>query len=175
MSHTITRQEPQPFLPAPERLDVPARHAWRALLHTRSDPAPFVLRIVLAVVMFAHGAQHLPGWFGGFGFAGTYGWMTTTLGIPGALAASAIVLEFIAPLALFVGVGGRIAAAALGAILAVAAVTHLEHGFFMNWLGDKGGEGFELHLLGMAMAAAVVLKGSGAWSLDRWLTREERS
>ena len=33
------------------------------------------------------------------------------------------------------------------------------------------GEGFEFHLLAMAMALAVVLKGSGSWSVDRVIAR----
>lgn len=144
-----------------------------SVLRTESDGALLVLRVTLAGVLFPHGAQHLFGWFGGYGFAGTYEWMTATLGIPGALAALAIVWEFFAPLALIVGLGGRIAALGLGALMTVAAATHLEHGFFMNWFGTlpAGAEGFEFHLLTIAMAVAIVLRGSGAASVDRVLDR----
>ncbi|WP_437680698.1 DoxX family protein [Sorangium sp. So ce131] len=138
------------------------------LVKTEDDRVAFALRIVLAAVMFPHGAQHLAGWFGGFGYAGTHGWMVS-IGIPGPLATLAIATEFFAPLALLAGVGGRIAAAGLGAILLVAATTHAQHGFFMNWLGSQAGEGWEYHALGLAIAAAVVARGSGAWSVDRRL------
>lgn len=141
------------------------------LLATTSDPVQTGLRLTLAAVMFPHGAQHALGWFGGNGIAGTYGWMTGTLGIPGPLAAAAIVGETVAPLFLALGLGGRAAAGVLGIILAVAATTHAGNGFFMNWLGTQAGEGFEYHLLGIALAVAVAARGSGAFSLDRRLVR----
>ncbi len=153
-------------LPAPLRDAVTAH-----VLATRDDRVLLGLRLVLAGVMFPHGAQHALGWFGGFGFAGTYGWMTGTVGIPGPLAALAIGTELVAPLLLVVGLGGRVAAAMLGAVLAVAATTHVGNGFFMNWLGRQAGEGFEYHLLGVAIAAAIAVRGSGALSLDRRLAR----
>lgn len=149
--------------------DVPAASASRALrdvLATTNDKAALLLRVAFAAVMWPHGAQHALGWFGGFGFAGTHGWMTGTLGVPGPLATLAIVTELVAPVFLFVGLGGRIAAAALGIVLTVAATTHAANGFFMNWTGSHAGEGFEYHLLGVAIAAALVIKGSGALSFD---------
>ena len=82
----------------------------RRLISTRSDAAPLVARVVLALVMFPHGAQHALGWFGGYGFAGTHAWMTDTLGFPAPLAAIAILVELLAPVALLAGAGGRIAA-----------------------------------------------------------------
>jgi putative oxidoreductase len=139
------------------------------LFSTRDDRLLFAQRVLFAAVMFPHGAQHALGWFGGHGFGGTYGWMTGTLGIPAPFAALAIVVEVVAPLFLFAGLGGRLAAAGLAAILAVAATTHVSNGFFMNWVGANPGEGFEYHLLGMALAASVVVRGSGAFSLDRVL------
>ena len=144
-----------------------------ALLATKDDRVLFVQRATFALVMFPHGAQHALGWFGGFGFAGTHGWMTGTLGIPAPLSAFAIVTELVAPLFLLAGLGGRAAAAGLAAILAVAAMTHVSNGFFMNWLGASAGEGFEYHLLGIALGASIIVRGSGAWSLDRVLSARE--
>lgn len=143
------------------------RFDLRDVLATTNDKTALMLRVTFAAVMWPHGAQHALGWFGGYGFGGTYGWMTGTLGIPGPLAALAIVTELVAPVFLFVGLGGRIAAGALGVVLAVAATTHAANGFFMNWAGAQAGEGFEYHLLGIAIAGALVIKGSGALSLDR--------
>lgn len=140
-----------------------------ALIDTKDDRLAFAQRVLFAAVMFPHGAQHALGWFGGYGFAGTYGWMTGTLGIPAPFAALAIVVEVVAPIFLLAGLGGRLAAGGLAAILAVAAMTHVSNGFFMNWVGANPGEGFEYHLLGVALAASVVVRGSGAFSLDRWL------
>jgi putative oxidoreductase len=139
------------------------------LLSTKDDRLVFAQRLLFAAIMFPHGAQHLAGWFGGYGFGGTYEWMTGTLHIPGVFAALAIVVEFFAPLFLLAGLGGRLAAAGLAAILAVAATTHAANGLFMNWVGANPGEGFEYHLLGIALAASVIVRGSGAFSLDRIL------
>jgi putative oxidoreductase len=146
------------------------------LFRTERSAAPALLRLTLAGVMFPHGAQHLLGWFGGYGYAGTHGWMTGTLGIPGLFATLAIVTEFFAPLLLAVGLGGRLAAAGLAGLMVVAAATHVEHGLFMNWVGSMpaGAEGFEFHLLAIGIALAVVIQGSGAWSADRVLARPRR-
>ena len=145
----------------------------RRLISTRSDAAPLVARVVLALVMFPHGTQHALGWFGGYGFAGTHAWMTDTLGFPAPLAAIAILVELLAPVALLAGAGGRIAAVGLLGLMVGAASTHFEHGFFMNWFGTlpAGAEGFEYHLLAMALSAVIVVAGSGAWSVDAWITR----
>jgi putative oxidoreductase len=158
--------------PAVDRMSF-GRDLVGSVLRTESDGALLVLRVTLAAVLFPHGAQHLLGWFGGYGFAGTHEWMTGTVGIPGVLATLAIVWEFFAPLALFAGAGGRIAALGIIGLMTVAAATHVEHGFFMNWSGTlpAGAEGFEFHLLAIAMAAAIVLRGSGAASVDRILNR----
>lgn len=138
---------------------------------TKDDRLLFAQRVLFAAVMFPHGAQHALGLFGGYGFGGTYGWMTGTLGIPAPLAALAIVVELVAPLLLAAGLGGRVAALGLAAILGVAATTHTANGFFMNWVGANAGEGFEYHLLGIALAASVIVRGSGAFSVDRVLAQ----
>jgi putative oxidoreductase len=141
----------------------------RRLAATGHDTGATIARLALAAILFPHGAQHALGWFGGYGFAGTHAWMTHTLGFPAPLAALAIVVELIAPLALLVGLGGRLAALGLIGVMAGAISTHLASGFFMNWFGrlPAGQEGFEYHLLVIALCAVVVVKGSGALSLDR--------
>jgi putative oxidoreductase len=120
--------------------------------------------VALGAILLPHGAQHALGWFGGYGFAGTLGWMTGTLHIPAPLAALAIVTELVAPVALLVGFAGRLAALAVGVFILVAAATHAPNGFFMNWFGQMaaGTEGYEYHLLAAALAAVVALEGSGA-------------
>lgn len=144
---------------------------WRRILQTESTVAPVIARLTLALVLFPHGAQHLLGWFGGYGFTGTFGWMTGTLGFPAPLAALAIVVEFVAPIALVLGLLGRPAALGLIGLMLGAASTHAADGFFMNWFGwlPAGSEGFEYHIITIGLAATVVLTGSGAWSIDRLL------
>jgi putative oxidoreductase len=143
------------------------------LLRTADDPAPALARLTLAFVFFPHGAQHVLGWLGGYGFHGTLQWMTGTLGFPAPLAVLALVTELAAPFALLVGLGGRVAALGLVGLMFGALTTHWSNGFFMNWFGSlpAGHEGFEYHVLALALAGTVVLQGSGAWSLDRLLSR----
>jgi putative oxidoreductase len=49
---------------------------------------------------------------------------------------------------------------------------HRQFGFFMNWSGAQKGEGYEYHLLVFAIATALLVRGGGALSLDRALSRE---
>jgi putative oxidoreductase len=150
---------------------------FRQALRTSDDVAALVARLALALIIFPHGAQHALGWFGGYGFAGTYGWMTGTLGIPGPFAALAIGIELVAPFALLLGIGGRVAALGIAGLMVVAAITHAPNGFFMNWFGTlkAGTEGFEYHLLALALSAVVIIKGSGAVSVDRAIAPERQS
>lgn len=141
------------------------------IIRTDDDWGAFVARLTLALVVFPHGAQKALGWFGGFGPAGTVGFMES-LGIPGGLAWVAIAAEFLGALALALGLLGRIAAFGIMVNMIVATLTvHLPNGFFMNWTGQQRGEGFEFFLLGIGLALVVILKGSGALSVDRGLTR----
>ena len=143
------------------------------VLATDDGTAPLVARLAVGAILFPHGAQHALGWFGGYGFSGTLAWMTGTLGFPAPLAALGIVSELVAPLLLIAGLGGRVAGALLFVHMAFAASTHFGNGFFMNWFGTmpQGQEGFEYHLLAMALALVVVIAGSGRWSLDGRLVR----
>jgi putative oxidoreductase len=139
-----------------------------SLFRTTRDPAATLVRLTVALVLFPHGAQHVLGWFGGYGFRGTLGWMTGTLGFPAALAVLALLTEIVAPVALLLGLGGRLAGLGVIGLMLGALSTHVANGFFMNWFGalPAGSEGFEYHLLMIALAAVVVLRGSGAWSVD---------
>lgn len=145
----------------------------RSSLETGNGAVPAIARVALGVVIFPHGAQHALGWFGGYGFGGTLEWMTGTLGFPVVLAATAIVVELLAPVALVLGLGGRFAAVGIAGVMLGAASTHLQNGFFMNWFGalPSGAEGFEYFILAGALALVVAIAGSGAWSLDRRLAR----
>jgi len=143
----------------------------KRLMSTSNDVALTMLRVVLGVVFFAHGAQKMLGWFGGFGFHGTMG-AFTQMGMPAALAFLIICTEFFGGLGLIVGLLTRIAALGIGGLMVGAIfMVHLPNGFFMNWMGTQKGEGFEFHLLALAMAAALLLRGAGAFSLDRALAK----
>ena len=136
------------------------------LVGTHGDVVPLVLRLTLAVVMFAHGAQKALGWFGGDGLRGTLDSLRKS-GVSSPVAVLAIMAEFLGPLGLAVGLLTRVAALGIAAVMLGAILTvHRQHGFFMNWYGNAQGEGFEYHVLVIGLAVALVLNGAGVWSLD---------
>ena len=144
---------------------------FRKLITTTDDPAITVLRLVLGVVFFAHGAQKTLGWFGGYGFSGTMGFFTQQAHIPAALAFLAICAEFLGGIGLLLGLFGRVAAFGICCNMLVAIFTvHWHFGLFANWFGNQRGEGIEYHLLAIAIALAIMIKGSGALSVDRALS-----
>src|SRR5271165_6381221 len=159
-----------PFRPAHEEATL------RKLLSTPNDYVLTILRLILGIVFFAHGAQKMLGWFGGYGFTGTMGFFTQKMGIPAPLAFLAICAEFFGGLGLIVGLFSRIAAFGIIINMLVAIFTvHHVNGFFMNWTGQQKGEGFEYHLLVIALGIVVMLKGAGALSLDRMLAGSDAS
>lgn len=142
----------------------------RKLLATDDSTPTAILRLVLGLVFFAHGAQKMLGWFGGFGFSGTMQFFTGVMHIPAPLAFLAIVAEFFGGMGLILGFLTRIAAfgVAVNMLVAIATV-HKAVGFFMNWSGTQKGEGFEYHLLVLAMTTFLMIRGAGAFSVDRAL------
>ncbi|MFL5527601.1 MAG: DoxX family protein [Gemmatimonadaceae bacterium] len=145
------------------------------LLRTPDDKVLLLLRLVLALVVFPHGAQKMLGWFGGFGPSGTLGFLTHQMHIPMALALLVFGAEFFAPLGLFFGFLGRIAAFGVAVdYTVVALMVHLPNGFFMDWTGQQKGEGVEYFILAVGIAIAIVIRGSGALSLDRLLSRGDQ-
>jgi len=145
---------------------------FRKLISTTDDIAPTCARLLLGVVMFAHGAQKMLGWFGGYGFHGTMQFFTRMMHVPAPLAFLAICAEFFGGLGLIAGLLGRVAAFGILMNMLVAIFTvHLHYGFFMDWTGQQKGEGFEYHLLAIALAIVVMIKGSGALSVDRALSK----
>jgi len=143
----------------------------KRLMATSGDVSFTILRLVLGVVFFAHGAQKMLGWFGGFGFHATMG-SFAHMGMPAPVALLVICTEFFGGLGLIVGLLTRIAALGIGGeMIGAIFMVHLANGFFMNWMGKQKGEGVEYHLLVIAMAAALLLRGAGAFSLDRALSK----
>jgi putative oxidoreductase len=141
------------------------------LLRTRNDLTRTVVRLILGTVFFAHGAQKMLGWFGGHGFSATMTFFTHHMGIPAFFAFLAIAAEFFGGLGLLVGLLGRVAAFGIlcNMIVAIVMVSG-RNGFFMNWAGTQQGEGYEYHLLAIALCVTIMVKGSGAFSIDRALT-----
>jgi putative oxidoreductase len=146
----------------------------KTLTSSANDYTLTLLRLVAGVVFFAHGAQLALGWFGGYGYSGTMGFMTQQLHIPAPFAFLAIAAQLLGGLGLIVGLLTRIAAFGIGVTMAVAAlINHLPNGLFMNWYGSQKGEGFEYHLLAIAIAIALMVRGAGALSLDRLISASD--
>lgn len=142
----------------------------KKIFQTNENIAVTTLRIVLGIVLFPHGAQKLLGWFGGYGFEGTMGFLTGTADLPWILAFLVIIIEFFGSLALIFGFATRIVSVALISLFAgIVFTSHLQNGFFMNWSGQMQGEGFEYHLLVIGIALALLINGAGKWAVDRVL------
>lgn len=132
------------------------------LLETPHDRAGIVIRLALGMVVFPHGAQKLLGWFGG-------------PGADEALAGSDLPLvfalitytEFFGSVGLITGLFTRACALGIGIVTA--------GGFFVALSGNPNTGGFEYHILALGLALALVIRGGGAWSLDRHLTSATRA
>jgi len=98
---------------------------------------------------------------------------TSKAGFPAALAFLAIMAESLGSVALLAGFFTRIGALGIGVNMVVCALgNHVKNGFFMNWMGTQKGEGFEYHLLVVAISAALIISGGGKWSLDGLIDRQ---
>lgn len=144
---------------------------FRTLVKTENHWLPMVLRLALGIMIFAHGAQKMLGWWGGGGFSPTMSYFTG-MGIPAFLAFLAIAAEFFGGLGLIIGFLTRIAAFGVAVNMVMAAIlVHAANGFFMDWQGTGAGHGFEFHLLAAALGVAVIRLGAGAVSVDRAIYR----
>ncbi len=145
----------------------------KKLLATNSNNyAALIARVALGITIFPHGAQKLFGWFGGFGYTGTMGFLTGQVHLPWILAFLVIIIESIGALALIFGFGTRIAAfGMLANFLGVLFTTHINNGFFMNWYAEPNkGEGFEYFILVFGLAIVSLISGGGKASVDAALT-----
>jgi putative oxidoreductase len=145
----------------------------KKLLETDGSLSGLVLRLALGVVMFPHGAQKLLGLFGGPGLSASLKWFQSAYHIPFIWALAAVLAESVGAVALAAGFFTRLAALAVAVDMAVAVyLIHSKIGFFMNWAGTQKGEGFEYHILAIAIALALVIKGGGLWSVDRAIAKK---
>jgi putative oxidoreductase len=125
-----------------------------------------VLRVLVGVLFFGHGAQKLFGWFGGYGLEGTGGFFES-LGFPHGKrqAALAGLSEAGGGLLLALGLVTPAAAAMITAVMVVAvSKVHFAKGV---WNTDGG---YEYNLVLVASAFALAAVGAGKWSLDHVLS-----
>jgi len=136
------------------------------IFRVSSQQADVILRLALGIVFFAHGAQKLLGWFGGYGWDGTVGFFAQALGISAPLAGLAILTEFFGGIAIILGLLTRPAALGLAVTMLVAAFkVHLANGFFLDLQGPKDGVEYVLVLLLLSLYFTV--KGAGTVSVDK--------
>jgi putative oxidoreductase len=121
-----------------------------------------IVRLVLGPMMFAHGTQKLFGWFGGYGLAGTGGFLESLGFRPGrSFAAAAGVTETMSGVLILLGLLGPVGPALLLSVMIVAAVSvHWQNGVFASK------NGIEVPLLYATGAVALALTGPGRFSLD---------
>jgi len=126
------------------------------------DIGLLVLRLAVGLTMAAHGGQKLFGWFGGYGLAGTGGFMESLGFRPGRVHAGlAGAAELGGGLLIALGLLTPVGAALVIAVMVVAVGSvHLPKGFFVS---DGG---FEYNLMIVASSAALAFTGPGAYSLD---------
>ncbi|HFU75844.1 MAG TPA: DoxX family protein [Arcobacter sp.] len=146
---------------------------FKRLSITDDNKASIFLRVSFAIMMIPHGAGKLFGIWGGFGFEKTLHHFTENMAIPFVFAVLAILIEFFSAIAILVGYQTRINAFLLACVMFVAGLMHLEHGFYMNWFGQKAGEGFEFHIIAVGMMLALAVLGGGKYSLDRKLNLKD--
>jgi putative oxidoreductase len=138
------------------------------LFSTNNSWSPVIIRVLLGLVLGAHGAQKLLGLFGGYGFDGTVNFFTGTVGLPWIVGLMVIVIEFFGSLSLLAGLATRLWSLSMVFLfLGIVFTSHLQNGFFMNWFGNQQGEGYEFFILAIGMAASLVISGAGAFSVDR--------
>ena len=122
------------------------------LFNTANDHTLALVRLVLGIIFFMHGAQKTLAWFGGYGFHSTMHFFTVEMGIPAVFAFLAITAEFFGGIGLIVGFLSRIAAFGIAVNMFVAVcMVHVHNGIFMNWYSHQKGEGYEFHLLAIAL------------------------
>ena len=140
----------------------------KKIFQTANSWSILIIRVMLGIVMFPHGAQKLFGLFGGYGFSGSLGFFTDKMHIPAFFAFLAIMAEGLGSIGLIIGFLTRVAAFGILCNMIVAIwMVHWPHGFFMNWFGNQKGEGFEYHLMAIAICLALLISGGGKWSVDR--------
>lgn len=143
---------------------------FRKLTSTGNSAAFFFLRIALGVVLLAHGLQQTLGVLGGVGMSAKLDYYYNSYHIPKFIGFFGISIISIGAVMLIIGFCSRIIAFFSGIFLLTAAVlVHIQNGIFMNWTGQNSGEGFEYHILGIAIAVAIVIYGGGWLSVDRYL------
>lgn len=140
----------------------------KKILETNAGFSTLALRIPIGIIFFAHGAQKLFGWFGGYGLEGVGGWMESIGLAPGFLMALlAGSAETFGGLFLILGLLVRPSAFVLAITMLVAIfAVHFEHGLFIS------NNGYEFGLALLAASISLLISGAGKISVDEFLSKK---
>ena len=142
------------------------------IFRTNNDWAGLITRLTIGTILFAHGAQKMLGWFGGYGFNGTMGFFTETMHLPWMIGFFVIVIEFFGSISLLIGFAVRVwAILTIIIMLGIIFTSHIGNGFFMNWFNNQKGEGYEFHLLVIGLSIAALINGGGKFSIDEKISK----
>jgi putative oxidoreductase len=136
------------------------------LVASDAGASSLILRLALGVILAAHGAQKLFGWFGGYGLEATGQWMASVGFTPGYLMALlAGSAEFFGGLALVLGLLTRPAALVAAFTMLMAMTVHIGNGLFLS------NNGYEFALILLAASLALAIQGGGTFAVDARLSR----
>ena len=153
-------------------LKINANDMKKNLFAAHNDWTGLIVRLTIGVILFPHGAQKALGLFGGFGFNATLDYFTGTLHLPWLISFLIVFIEFAGSVLLLAGAGSRIWAALVVVLMTgIIFTSHIHNGFFMNWFGNQKGEGYEFHLLVIGLSVAVLVNGSGKYSVDKLISK----
>ncbi|WP_417350069.1 DoxX family protein [Ferrimonas sp.] len=140
----------------------------KSLFDSTAGNAALILRVPTGLILAAHGAQKLFGWFGGYGLEGTGQWMASIGLAPGYLMAlMAGSAEFFGGLALALGLLTRPAALVSAFTMLVAMFSvHIGNGLFMS------NNGYEYALTLAVVSLALTLQGGGRFALDNLIAQK---
>jgi putative oxidoreductase len=137
------------------------------------DYSPAVIRLLLGIVFFPHGAQKLLGWFGGVGFESSMTYFTQQVGLPYVAGMVVIFIEFFGSLFLVLGFATRLWGLGILAVSTGIILTTFNDYFFMNWFGNQKEEGYEFFLLMIGMSISLIISGGGKFSMDALLQKDK--
>jgi putative oxidoreductase len=139
------------------------------IIQTTDDYTLLFLRVVAGGIIFPYGMQKLLGWFDDFG--GGVGIRESLKKlkqkkVPAFIGWLVIIGQSLGSIALLLGFLGRVAALGNFIIFTGALINHSPEGWTMNWVGKKKGEGIEYFILLLSLLLIIIIRGSGALSID---------
>lgn len=143
------------------------------LFRTENEYLYTFIRIIAGIIIFPYGIQKLLGWFDDFGGGVGYKESLASFAekkVPKMIAWMVILGQSIGSMMLIIGFAGRLAATANFLIYTGAIFFHASEGWTMNWNGKKKGEGIEYFIMLLALLLIIIINGSGAISIDIWLS-----